>query len=206
MRMAELSNESGVPAATIRYYLREGLVPAGEHTSPNQARYTSSHVRRLKLIRALLDVGGLSISEVRDVVVAIDTNTPTLDLLDVAHTNLIAPKGDVDDQDRAWALALLEHVAQRVGWTIVPDDKSTQALVGLLSTFRAIGHSAMLNDLEYYAELAAKAAERDVAALQTPDSPDSVVERAIVGTVLGDALFSALRHLAQQNEAKKRYG
>ncbi|MET1074743.1 MAG: MerR family transcriptional regulator, partial [Umezawaea sp.] len=52
MRMAELSAESGVPVATIKYYLREGLVPAGELTSPNQAQYQARHLQRLKLVRA----------------------------------------------------------------------------------------------------------------------------------------------------------
>ena len=94
----------------------------------------------------------------------------------------------------------------QVGWVIVPDDKSTQALVGLLCTFRTIGHDAMLDDLERYAGLAAQMAALDLAALRTPTAPDSIVERAIVGTVLGDALFSALRRLAQQNEAKRLYG
>jgi DNA-binding transcriptional MerR regulator len=206
MRMAELSEESGVPVATIRYYLREGLVPAGEHTSPNQARYNDSHVRRLKLVRALLEVGGLSITEVRRVVLAIDSEASTLDILDVAHTSLIIPKAEGSQEDRAWAVGLLEQTAERVGWVIVPDDKSTQALIGLLCTFRTIGHDAMLDDLERYAGLAAQMAELDLAALRTPTAPDSIVERAIVGTVLGDALFSALRRLAQQNEAKRLYG
>ena len=37
MRIAELSQTTGVPVPTIKYYLREGLLPAGELTSPNQA-------------------------------------------------------------------------------------------------------------------------------------------------------------------------
>src|ERR1700716_801088 len=48
MRMAELSAESGVPVATIKYYLREGLLPPGERTSRNQARYDDVHVRDRK--------------------------------------------------------------------------------------------------------------------------------------------------------------
>ncbi len=39
MRVAELSRRSGVSVASIKYYLREGLLPPGELTSPNQAHY-----------------------------------------------------------------------------------------------------------------------------------------------------------------------
>jgi DNA-binding transcriptional MerR regulator len=39
MRIAELSRRSGVSVPTIKYYLREGLLPPGERTSPNQALY-----------------------------------------------------------------------------------------------------------------------------------------------------------------------
>jgi DNA-binding transcriptional MerR regulator len=54
MRMAELSRASGIPVATIKFYLREQLLPAGERTGPNQSRYGEEHLRRLRLIRGLL--------------------------------------------------------------------------------------------------------------------------------------------------------
>ena len=64
VRMAELSERSGVPIPTIRYYIREGLLPAGRLTSPNQADYDDSHVRRLGLIRAMVEVGEIPIAAV----------------------------------------------------------------------------------------------------------------------------------------------
>ena len=82
MRMAELSRESGVAIATIKYYQREGLLPPGALTSPNQARYGPAHVRRLRLVRALTEVGGLSVADVRDVLAAIDEpRTPLHDVV-----------------------------------------------------------------------------------------------------------------------------
>ncbi|GMA88788.1 hypothetical protein GCM10025868_40380 [Angustibacter aerolatus] len=47
-----------MPVATVKYYLREGLLPPGTPTSRTQAQYDEEHVRRLRLVRALLDVGG----------------------------------------------------------------------------------------------------------------------------------------------------
>ncbi|MGW9433903.1 MerR family transcriptional regulator, partial [Streptomyces decoyicus] len=72
MRMGELSRTTGVPVPTIKYYVREGLRPPGELTSPNQATYGEAHERRLRLIRALLDVGGMKVAEIADVLTAID--------------------------------------------------------------------------------------------------------------------------------------
>ncbi|MFG2601211.1 MerR family transcriptional regulator [Streptomyces sp. NPDC048462] len=42
------------------------MTPAGQLTSPNQASYDTGHERRLRLIRALLDVGGLPLSAIGD--------------------------------------------------------------------------------------------------------------------------------------------
>src|SRR6266542_1752514 len=78
MRIAELSRESGVPVPTIKYYVREGLLPGGRLTSPNQAQYDEAHLHRLKLIRALVDVGELSIAETKDVLASIGSPGLTL--------------------------------------------------------------------------------------------------------------------------------
>ena len=37
MRISELARRSGLPVATVKYYLREGLLPAGEPTAATQA-------------------------------------------------------------------------------------------------------------------------------------------------------------------------
>ena len=64
MRLAELSRRSGTPRSTIKYYLREGLLPAGAPTARNQASYGPEHVERLALIRALRDVAGLPLEAI----------------------------------------------------------------------------------------------------------------------------------------------
>jgi DNA-binding transcriptional MerR regulator len=62
MRMAELSERSGVPIATIKYYLREGLLPQGTPVSATRADYGEAHLRRLRLIRALIEVGEVPVA------------------------------------------------------------------------------------------------------------------------------------------------
>ncbi|MBR7833828.1 MerR family transcriptional regulator, partial [Actinospica durhamensis] len=81
MRIGELSAASGVPLPTVKYYLREGLLPAGERTARNQADYGPEHLARLRLIRSLVEVGRLSVTDTRRVLAAADD--PQLPLDDV---------------------------------------------------------------------------------------------------------------------------
>jgi DNA-binding transcriptional MerR regulator len=56
LKMSELAERSGVSAGTIRYYLREGMLGAGEdvvRTSRNMAYYPPAYVQRIELIKRL---------------------------------------------------------------------------------------------------------------------------------------------------------
>ena len=206
MRMAELSAQSGVSVATIKYYLREGLLPPGERTSPNQAQYGASHVSRLKLVRALLDIGGLTVSRVRDVLAGIDSPTGIHQVLGTTQRGLTMGHGQVDEPTQAWATARLERAAERRGWELKPGDPVVEAAVDTLGTFAALGRTYMVERLDEYAELADRMAELDLAGVRDLPDRESVVEAAVVGTVLGDALFAALRRLAQQRASSRTFG
>lgn len=206
MRMAELSAESGVPVATIKYYLREGLLSAGERTSPNQARYDEHHVRRLKLVRALLDVGGLSIASARKVVDAIDEQTGTPHhILALAHHNLGGTAEHVDEESRRWALDAISATAQKRGWKFGTDSPAVVSLVNVLCSMRRLDHSQLVEYLDSYAEAADRIAEVDFSTLDGLTTIDDVVEQSVVGTVLGDVMIAALRRIAQQNASARRY-
>lgn len=53
MKMKELEDRSGIGRETIRYYIREGLLPEPERPKTNVAIYNESHLHRLNLIRTL---------------------------------------------------------------------------------------------------------------------------------------------------------
>lgn len=199
MRMAELSAESGVPVATIKYYLREGLLPRGERTNTNQARYQASHVRRLKLVRALLDIGGLSIALVREVLGAVDSPAGIHGVLGRTQRGLTLGRAQVDESSRAWAASQLDRVADQRGWLLKPGDPVVDAAVDTLATFAVLGRTELVDRLDGYAELADRMAELDLAGVRGLPDRESVVEAAVIGTVLGDALITALRRLAQQH-------
>lgn len=206
MRMAELSRESGVPVATIKFYLREGLLPAGERTGRNQARYGDEHVRRLQFVRALLDIGGLSIAQVRQVIEALDAETPTHDVLGVSQGALTLPTTEASDEDRANALKWVEEVVAGRGWDLEEDDNAVAALVSSLATLRALGLRTQNEWLESYVGAAAMIAEADLDNVASLGNTESIVENAVVGTVVGDTVLASLRRIAQKHVSAQRFG
>jgi len=92
MRISALSAQTGIPVATIKFYLRENLLHEGIRTAATQAQYDESHVARLRLIRALLGPGGLSIAAAHRVIGAIEEPPDSLhELLGVAATAVAGP-------------------------------------------------------------------------------------------------------------------
>ncbi|WP_327178447.1 MerR family transcriptional regulator [Streptomyces sp. NBC_01335] len=71
MRISELSKHSGVSVPTIKYYIREDLLPPGRLVSATQAEYDDQHLRRLRLLRALIGTRGLSVEATRQVLLAL---------------------------------------------------------------------------------------------------------------------------------------
>ena len=67
MKMSELVDASGVPAATIKHYLREGLLPEPIKTSRNMAWYRPETVERIALIRRLQEERFMPLKAIRAV-------------------------------------------------------------------------------------------------------------------------------------------
>jgi DNA-binding transcriptional MerR regulator len=140
MRISELSSQTGVPIATIKFYLREKLLPEGIRTSATQAQYDESHVARLRLIRALLGPAGLSVAAAQQVILAIERPPESLyELLGIAAAAVAGP--NVDDALRALEEAgfelpegaldvYLDHMRQIAQFEIdnLPTDSPTAAV------------------------------------------------------------------------------
>jgi DNA-binding transcriptional MerR regulator len=65
--MRELAEASGVPAPTIKHYLREGLLPEPVKTSRNMAYYPPEFVDRIKLIKRLQEERFLPLKAIKTV-------------------------------------------------------------------------------------------------------------------------------------------
>lgn len=196
MRIGELSARTGVPAATIKYYVREGLLSSGERRSHNQVEYGEAHVRRLRLVRALVETGSLPIATVREVLAKIADREGNLDSTLGVVAPVLTPAPATEPGERYLELALA--AMERQGWHRVnPGIPQVRALAEVLERLELLGLGDMVDRIDEYAAAAESAAASDLRLLGTRVERDEILETMILGTVLGDALFSALRRIAQ---------
>ncbi|MEU8683314.1 MerR family transcriptional regulator [Streptomyces sp. NPDC048611] len=205
MRIGELSRETGVAIPTIKYYVREGLLPAGRLTSPNQARYDVGHVRRLRLIRGMIDVGGLSVSAVREVLAAVDSPAESVHKVLGAAQEAITPRPAVAPTGMEQARRTVAELVRRRGWRIEPDDPSAEKLALALATFRGVGHGEFEEVVDDYAVACERVAAADLAWAGRHAEVEVLVESVVVGTVLGDAVLTAMRRLAHVDASARRF-
>jgi DNA-binding transcriptional MerR regulator len=66
LKISELSEQSGVPVATIHHYLREGLLPEPVKTSRNMAYYPPEFVERLRVIKQLQEERFMPLKVIRE--------------------------------------------------------------------------------------------------------------------------------------------
>jgi DNA-binding transcriptional MerR regulator len=66
LRMGELARASGVSAATIKHYLREGLLPEPVKTSRNMAYYPADFVDRIRMIKQLQEERYMPLRVIKD--------------------------------------------------------------------------------------------------------------------------------------------
>ncbi|MFF7973627.1 MerR family transcriptional regulator [Streptomyces sp. NPDC007905] len=212
MRLAELSRRSGVSTATIKYYLREGLLPPGRQINTTTAEYDGEHLRRLRLVRAMIQVGGLSVATVREVLRNIDDESlgRTIRLGAALWALPQAPEPDEDDAFVRAARREAEELLDRVGWSnaklLTTISPAYRSLVAAVAAFRRLGYDWETELLASYAKLMHEAAKLDLDFVETHTSEAEKVETAVLGAVLTEPILRALRRLAQEEESARRYG
>lgn len=201
MKMAQLSTASGIAVPTIKMYLREGLLPPGERIEANQSRYTEGHVRRLRLIQALMRIGGLSVAAAREVLGAIDSD------LELGHVFAAASQAAT----RALAAQQLDaHDFERAdemigGWRCEGDSPGRAGVAAVIHAFDDAGQAPGDEWYERYAQAAMIVAEADLDSIDRVEGRDAKAVTVVIGTVLGDTLFASFRRLAHQHVSHLRY-
>ncbi|GHH91628.1 MerR family transcriptional regulator [Streptomyces capillispiralis] len=203
MRISELSRRSGVPNATIKYYLREGLLPPGRATAATQAEYDETHLRRLRLIRALTGVRGLSVAEAKQVLDAMtEHRNDTHELLGIAFG--IRPAG-TGAPDAAEAHPEAAALVDAMGWSVSAGNPARQTIDRTLETLRSLDIDYDWRALLPYAELAERTARHDLDRIAAITDPLEKAEHAVLLTFLLEPALMALRRLAQENESTARH-
>lgn len=194
MRISQLAERSGVPVPTVKYYLREQLLMPGEATGATSAEYDEQHLRRLALVRALVEVGGLPLAKVRTVIEVIEGPGPSLfEALGRALAALPPYVGDEPgDCPRAErALAVLDQA-------YAPQSTGVMQLESALSALERAGHTVDDDHLRELGRQVHAIAESEIADMPHRGA-DEAIEYAVLGTILYEPLILALRRLAHQD-------
>lgn len=203
MRLSELAEQTGAPVPTIKFYLREGLLPPGTPVSRTQADYGPSHVDRLRLVRALREVAGLSVATIGEVLAAVDDDGIPLTWLMGITQRAVAggPSADPNvSTPRARALVT------DLGWSVAEDSPLFASLDRVLVALAEQGHDTGARALRPWAQAAHRVAEQEVASIPTDRGRAEAAKAVAVGTVLYGELLAQLRLLAQESVSLARLG
>jgi DNA-binding transcriptional MerR regulator len=172
LKMSELAERSGVSAATIKHYLREGLLGGRDQivrTSRNMAYYPEDFVDRIRLIKRLQEERFLPLRHIRDV----------LDVSDDAERISRQQAAQRHGVPRN-VLARLEELGVLSAGGYDADD---ERIVEAIARFRAGGYDESLGFTVYdtlrYRETLAPLVEEEVRVLLDRLTGEVSAERAV---------------------------
>jgi DNA-binding transcriptional MerR regulator len=212
MRLAQLSERSGVSTATIKYYLREGLLAPGRQINTTTAEYDEEHLRRLKLIRAMIQIGRVPVATVREVLGHVDDDSlPRSIRLGAALWALPqVPEPDEDDEYVQAAQREVATLLDRLGWEnarqLSAISPAYRSLVVSVAAFRRLGYGWGAELMAPYAELMHRTAVLDLDNMEGHPSEEERIEFAILGAIINEPILQSLHRLAQEEETTRRYG
>jgi DNA-binding transcriptional MerR regulator len=203
VQLKELSEGTGISAASIKFYLREGLLPAGESVHATRARYSARHVSRLRVIHALRAVVGLSIEQIRPLMKLADDGAPRLEILAAVQRTVLGltavNKKTGDVRTRAG-----DAVVRLRNWPDAPSDART-ALDAHVALMESLGVPVTTELLDAYSKALDAIADRDINATAAPEDTNELILTAAVGMHLHSQLVLKLLALAQASHAIGRY-
>ena len=205
VRISELARQSGLPVATIKFYLREGLLPPGAPISRTQAEYDDAHLERLRLIKALRDIADLPVATVGKVLAAVDDEeVPLLDLLGVTQTAVAVSKGSAPASEAGMELAA--QLLTDLDWTLLEGSPLVDSLARVLDVLQGEGEPVDAESLRPWADAAWAVAEVEMDHIPVEAPRAEAAHTVAVGTVIYGELLAQLRLAAQEAVSLIRFG
>ncbi|WP_137873624.1 MerR family transcriptional regulator [Rhodococcus sp. Q] len=199
MRVSELVKRSGVPLATVKYYLREGVLMPGATTSATQADYGDEHLHRLALIKALAGAG-LSIHKIRVITTLVEDPGDNLhETIGRAIAALPPYRDGPRRADHPRARRALEHLGQ----VYDPAYPAVEQFERALEAVESVGIPMTDERLDAYGKHIRGIAEIDFALTPT-ESAQAAVEYSVLGTAVYEPVIAAMRRLAHQDISATR--
>ena len=101
--------------------------------------------------------------------------------------------------------ARIDGVLARHGWNVTPDNPGRNGAANVADTFVDLGHPELLDLIDEYARAAEIVARADLQSVGRQADVAAMADTVVVGTVLGDAMFAALRRIAQEHVTIELY-
>jgi len=216
VKISELSDRSGLTIQTIKYYIREGLLPKGTATGATRAEYDERHLERLRLVRALREVGDLPVAAIRRIVAAVDDEDVGMHRLFGITQYAIGPHVDAPDQDPAapedlaaqWRAARrdVDALIRELGWQVTDRAPARDLLAQTFVALRRLGFPVTPDDLLPYTRAAAAVAEHEIGSVAADAPRGRAVHAMLVSAVLYEQVLTALHRLAQEDASARRFG
>jgi DNA-binding transcriptional MerR regulator len=202
MRISALAAAADLPVATVKFYLREGLLHPGVATSATQATYDEAHVRRLRLIRALMGPVGLSVQQARDILQLVDDPGDDLYATLGRAVSALPPTTDAPRDDDPDPFPRARAALEALGQVYDPRFAAVAQLESGLAATEAAGMPLSQDRLLEYGRRLRQIAAFDLERL--PAEPHAAVEYTVLGTALYEPVILALRRLAHQDVAARQ--
>ncbi|MGE0599765.1 MAG: MerR family transcriptional regulator [Dehalococcoidia bacterium] len=205
MKISELSSRTGVSIPTLKFYLREGLLPQGQLRSPNQADYDESHVRRADLIRALRDIAGLSIAKIKAIVDALEHGEDVYDVMGTAVDSLGGETIEEFTPAQQAAAVDIDRFLESLDLPARPESLARHQLIAAFASVREMLFPEMAAEfLMPYAQAAIQISALERAG--TPGlfqlEPELAVEKAVLGIALFEPILVGFRRLAHERQVR----
>ena len=211
VKIAELSQRSGVSVPTLKYYLRLGLMSPGQSTAKNQADYVEAHVKRIRLIRSLTEFGHLRIADVTLVLAAVDDESVALHDAFGAAQDAMVPKQQRDTPEYEQAAVVVEAFVRRHRLKVRADAAIhlmlADAVVVIATEFSSMTMSEIARQFfDPMVSALRQQSEFEIASVPLHGVRASIVEYTVIGTVGFELAANAIRRMALEHYSAKRFG
>jgi DNA-binding transcriptional MerR regulator len=212
LTVSELAERARTSIPSIKFYVREGILRPGDLSANHRAFYDDTHVRRLRLIHVLRQVGGLGMPSIRDVCKLLDAKgSRRIDTI-IAHViDSLGRRGgrrSVPTEPEAArahreVLRLLEAREIRVRREASAVADLANALVGLR---HVIGPNVSADDFVPYLDAMCALAKQDFESNRhLVTDPASAGVAATFATVLWEPVLILLRRIAHEHVATETF-
>lgn len=202
MRLRELAERTGAAIPSIKFWIREGILPAGTLRNQTTAVYDDRHVERIALIVTLRDDFALPIAGIRDLTAVIDSpHEPLVHVMErcqVIATGISAD-GVIAARESGHA-SRVDEVIENVGWPDVPS-VARDALAAALRHAEDIGVEFDAEGLTRQAEALRAIAIADLASIRPEGTRDAVARNLLLGAAAQNRVLTAMNQLAHASAA-----